>query len=247
MTNRARDTSPMLYTKLAGSLYLIIIFFGIFGEMYVRSSLIVPGDAVSTASNVAASGGLFRLGFLADSIMFLSDVALAVLLYVLFRPVSKVLALMAMCFRLVQTAVLALNLLHYYAAILILGGVDSKALGTTEGAALASFFLDLHAHGYDLGLLLFGIHCLVLGYLIYKSHYFPRILGVLVAAAGLTYLVGSYTRFLLPRYVEIVSPIYALAIISEVSLCLWLLIRGVNEKQWARMTLAMNSHPHTYF
>ena len=160
MTDGAKETSPLLYARVAGILYLIIIVFGIFGEMFVRSGLIAPGDAAATASNIAASQGLFRVGFLADSIMFLSDVALAVLLYVLLKPVSKVIALLAMCFRLAQTAVLALNLLHYHAAVLLLNGSDySAALGTSQLNALTSFFLDLHAHGYDLGLLLFGLHC----------------------------------------------------------------------------------------
>jgi hypothetical protein len=239
MTDSTRETSPLLYARIAGVLYLMIIIFGIFGEMFVRSGLIVQGDPAATAGNIIASEGLFRVGFLADSIMFLCDVALAVLLYVLLRPVSKVLALITMCFRLAQTAVLALNLLNYYAADLILRGSDySSTFGTDEVAVLTSFFLDLHAHGYDLGLLLFGVHCVLVGYLVFKSHYLPRALGVLVAAAGLTYLIGSYTRFLFPGYVGVVTPIYVVAIVSEVSLCLWLLTRGVNVGQWERATRA---------
>lgn len=239
MTDGERQVSPMACARWAGVLYLIIIVFGIFGEMFVRSGLMVPGDAPATASRIAASEGLFRAGLLADSIMFLSDVALAVLLYVLLKPVGKVIALIAMSFRLTQTAVIAMNLLNYYAAILILDGSDySEAFGTTEAAGLASFFLDLHAHGYDLGLLLFGLHCVLLGYLIFRSRYLPRMLGVLVVAAGFVYLIGSYTRFLVPGYVEAVSPIYAVAIVSEVSLCLWLLIKGVNLEQWEKMARA---------
>jgi hypothetical protein len=236
----SRDTSPLAYARLAGALYLVIIVFGIFGEMFVRSSLIVPGDITATADNIMASEGLFRVGFLSDSIMFLSDVALAVLLYVLLRPVSKVLSLMAMCFRLAQTAVIATNLLNYHAAVLVLQGPGySSALGSTEGAALTSFFLDLHAHGYDLGLLLFGVHCVLLGYLVFKSGYLPKVLGILTVAAGLTYLIGSYTRFLAPSHMEAVSPTYIVAIVAEVALCLWLLIRGVDAERWKRMALAM--------
>lgn len=237
MNQGARELSPVFYARAAGVLYLIIIVFGIFGEMFVRSSLIVPADAAATAGNIMASKGLFRVGFLADSIMFLSDVALAVLLYVLLKPVSKVVALMAMCFRLTQTAVLALNLLHYHAAMLLLNGSGfSAAFGTDQVNALTAFLLDLHGHGYDLGLILFGLHCLLLGYLVFKSYYLPRFLGVLMVAAGFTYLIGSYTRFLFPSYLAVVSPIYIIAIVSEVSFCLWLLVRGVNKQQWERMT-----------
>jgi hypothetical protein len=240
MTGGARETSPLFYARVAGVLYLVIIIFGIFGEMFVRSSLIVHGDAAATAGKIAAYQGLFRVGFLADSVMFLCDVALAVLLYVLFRPVSKVVALVAMCFRLAQSAVLALNLLHYHAAMLLLNGPGySETLGTSQLNALISFFLDLHAHGYDLGLILFGLHCLLLGYLVFKSGYMPRILGVLVVAAGVVYLIGSYTRFLAPGYVAAVSPIYIVAIVSEVSLCLWLLVKGVNVRRWEEMTVAL--------
>ena len=237
MIDGARETSPQLYARVAGVLYAIIIFFGIFGEMFVRSSLVVQGDAAATASNIMAARGLFRVGFLADSIMFLSDVALAVLLYVLLKPVNKVVALAAMCFRLAQTAVLALNLLHYHAAILLLTGSGySAAFGSEQLNALTSFFLDLHAHGYDLGLLLFGLHCLLLGYLVFKSRYLPKGLGVLLVAAGITYLIGSYARFLFPDYVGAVAPMYIVAIVSEVSLCLWLLVKGVNMQVWESVT-----------
>jgi hypothetical protein len=236
MRNGTKETSPQLYARVGGVLYLIIIVLGLFGEMYVRSGLVVPGDPAATASKITAAPGLFRVGFLADSIMFLSDVALAVLLYVLLKPVSKVVALAALCFRLAQTAVLALNLLHYHAAMLLLTGSGYSSAFTSEQLnALMSFFLDLHGHGYDLGLLLFGLHCLLLGYLVFKSRYLPRILGVLLVAAAFTYLIGSYARFLFPDYVGAVAPIYVVAIISEVSLCLWLLIKGVNLQRWERV------------
>lgn len=229
------ETSPLAYARVAGILYLIIIVFGIFAEAFVRSGLIVPDDAAATAGNILASEGLFRVGFLADSIMFLSDVALAVLLYLLLRPVNRTLALVAMFFRLTQTAVLALNLLNYYAAVLLLKGTGyAAAFEPDQLHSLASLFLDLHSHGYDLGLLLFGVHAALLGYLILKSHYLPRVLGALMIAGSATYLVGSYTRFLFPDYVSLVSPIYAVALVAEVSLALWLLMKGVNVQQWER-------------
>ena len=243
MANHTQEPSPLFYARAAGFLYLIIIVFGIYGEMFVRSGLIVPGNPTETASNIITSQGLFRVGFLADSIMFLSDIALAVLLYTLLKPVSQIAALMAMCFRLAQTTVIALNLLHYHAAMLLLNGSGySAAFGTNQLSALAAFFLDLHGHGYDLGLLLFGLHCLLLGYLIFKSGYLPKTLGVLIVASGFTYLIGSYTRFLFPEYVAAVSPIYIVAIVSELSLCLWLLMKGVSLQQWERM---MQEFPST--
>ena len=100
MTIRTTETSPLLYARVAGLLYLIIIVSGIFSEVYVRSKLVVTGDATATAANILASEGLFRIGFAADAIMLLSDVAIAVLFYLLLRPVSNALALTAAAFRL---------------------------------------------------------------------------------------------------------------------------------------------------
>jgi hypothetical protein len=229
------EASPQLYARTAGVLYLIIIVFGIFSEVFIRSNLIAYGDPAATAANVTASMGLFRFGFFADSAMFLSDVALAVLLYVLLRPVSKVLALVATAFRLVQTAVLALNLLNYHAAALLLGGGGyAEALGPQQLNAMSYFFLDLHGHGYDLGLLLFGLHCALLGYLVFRSGYLPRALGVLMIAAAATYLTGSYTRFLFPQHMAAIAPIYIVAFVSELAFCLWLLVKGVNVEIWKR-------------
>lgn len=133
MTVDARsETSPQLLARTAGLLYLVIIVLGLMGELVVRSSIVSPGDATATAANIAASGGLFRVGFLADSVMFLCDVALAVLLYVLLKPISKTIALMAMCFRLTQTAVIALNLLHYHVAIIALSGSEYASASGAE-------------------------------------------------------------------------------------------------------------------
>jgi hypothetical protein len=227
--------SPQRLARMAGLLYLVIIVLGLTGELVVRAGIVANGDAAATAANIRASAGLFRFGFFADSVMLLCDIALAVLLYVLLRPVSKTLALMAMCFRLVQAALIGGNLLHYHAAIIALGSPEYAALlGAEELNALAALFLDLHSHGYDLGLLPFGLSCLLLGWLVYRSGFLPRTLGVLLAAAGIVYLVGSYTRFLFPAHVETVMPIYLVAIVAESAMCLWLLFKGVDAAEWQR-------------
>lgn len=225
------DASPLLYARTAGLLYLIIIVFGISSEVFVRSSLIVEGDPTATASNILASESLFRLGFAADSIMLLCDVAIAVLFYVLFKPVSKTLALTAAAFRLTQASVLGLNLLNYYAALLLLSGAgfrDDFDVGQLH--ALAMLFLEMHGHGYDLGLLFFGLSNLILGYLVVKAVYFPKLLGYGLMAAGAVYLVGSFTRFLFPAYIPMIVPLYLVPLIAELSFCLWLLVRGVRRE-----------------
>ena len=102
-----------------------------------------------------------------------------------------------------------------------------SAFETDQMHALASFFLDLHGYGYDLGLLFFGSSNLVLGYLVIRSDYFPGVLGYGLQAAGVVYLAGSFTRFLFPGYVSLVEPAYIIPVIAELSFCLWLLVKGI--------------------
>lgn len=229
MTLPSSDSLEQRIARLAGLLYLVIITCGIWSEGVARASLVVPGDAAATAGNIQASTGLFRMALAADTLMLLCDVALAVLLYLLFRPVGRTLALMAMAFRLVQSAVLGMNLLNHAAALLVL---DRTAPGAVflpdQGNALALLFLELHSHGYDAGLLFFGVNCLLIGWLIIRSQQFPALLGPLIAGAGVVYLTGSYLRFLAPDMADAFAPAYLLPLIAETSFCLWLIVRGVN-------------------
>jgi hypothetical protein len=209
-------------------LYAVIIVFGIFAEVVVRSRLIVDDDAEATAANILDSEWLFRLGFAADLVVFLCDVALAIVLYFLFRPVSRTLSLLAAAFRLTQTAVIGLNLLSMFGALLVLR--DAEYLGAfteEESEALALLLLDLHAYGYTLGLTFFALSTLVISYLVLRSGCMPRALGVLLGLAGIGYLGDSIAFFLIPGYDGSVSPILlAPALVGEVWFALWLLLRG---------------------
>lgn len=188
----------------------------------------IAGDATATVSNILASGSLYRIGFIADSIMLLSDVAIAILFYILLKPVSKTLALTAAAFRLTQASILGFNLLNYYAVMLLLKGSEYIAAFEAEQLnALVMLFLDMHSHGYDLGLLFFGISSFILGYLVVKSNYFPRVLGYGLMAAAVVYLAGSLTRFIFPDLISLIEPIYIVPLIAELSFCIWLLIKGV--------------------
>jgi hypothetical protein len=222
------DAAAVTHARITGLLYLAIIVFGLFSELFVRSNLIVPGDAAATVHNILSSRVLFRAGFAGDLIIFLCDVAVAVMLYVLLTSTSRTGALISAGFRLTGTAIYGANLLNYFAALLILDG--SPYLSSFDSAqvdGLALLFLTIHKHGYDLGLMFFGLHCLTLGYLLVKSDYFPGILGILMLLSGAGYLVGSMTLFLWPAGTSQVAPIYAAPLIGEVSICMWLLIKGV--------------------
>jgi len=202
--------------------------FGIFAEVAVRSRLIVDGDAQGTAANINDSETLFRLGFAADLVVFLCDVALAVLLYFLFRPVSRALSLLAAAFRLTQTAIIGVNLLNMFGALLIL--TDAEYLGAfdeRQSEALSLLMLDLHQYGYTLGLTFFGMSTVIIGYLALSSGCIPRVLGALLCLAGLGYVADSVAFFLVPGYDGSVSPILlAPAIVGEVWFAFWLLFKG---------------------
>lgn len=232
MDSPANPMTTTRYAGFAGLLYFLIIACGIFSEAYIRGSLIVPGDAAATAGNILSSPGLFRTGFAADSLMLLCDVAIAVLFYILLKPVSKTLALLAAAFRLTQAAILSFNLLNYYAALLLLSGSEYvAAMETSQLHAQAMLLLQLHSHGYDLGLIFFGLSNLILGYLIIRSDYFPSLLGYGLMAAAVVYLAGSYVRFLAPEFHEQVTLFYIIPLLAETGFCLWLLVKGVRVSQ----------------
>ena len=215
--------------RAAGVLYLIIILTGLFSELIVRSGIIVPGDATATAENISAKSFLFRIGFVSDLIMVMSDVGVALLLYLVLKPIINGLSMLAGFFRLAQATVLGINLLNFYLPLLLLG--DNSYLSSFSDEQLNSLsllFLNAHSYGYLISGVFFGISCVVLGYLIFKAEYFPKWLGVLVVAAGISYLIDCVVNFLFPEFAstsEIL--VMTVAIVSELSLCLFLLIKGV--------------------
>lgn len=224
-------TNPRATARFAGALYAIIIVFGIWSEAFVRSSLFIPGDPLGTTANIMGAEGLFRLSMAADAIMVIADVALAATLFMLLRPVSAPLALTAMLFRLIQAAIIGINLLNQDAALTIINsGATLAAFDGGQIDALASLSLVLHGDGYDIGLIFFGVNSLLTGALLYMSGYFPKTLGLLMAAAGLVYLTGSFLVLLAPELAGPFSVAYALPLLAETAFCLWLLIRGVNNR-----------------
>ena len=227
MKNNNHD-SHLSYARIAGVLYLVIIVLGITSEVLVRSNLIVPGNAAATASNILASKSIYRIGFAADSIMLFSDVAIACLFYVLFKPVNRTLSLIACVFRLIQASIIGANLLNYYNALLLLeSGGNGSLFNNEQLNGLVMLFTDMHSHGYDLGLLFFAISNIILGYLIIRSKLFPVILGYGLQAGAIAYLAGSYTRFIFPEYLSYIKPVYIVPLIAELSFCLWLLLKGI--------------------
>ncbi len=237
------ETSPLVYARLAGFLCLVLVIVAPFGMMYVPSLIIVPGDAAATAGKFMASESMFRLGMLSETVIFLTEIVMVVLLYVLFKPVSKTLSLMAAFARLSMTVMQGVNLLNSFAVLLLLSGAGYLAAFEPEQLhALALLFLEVHEYGAYVWQVFFGLHCLLLGYLIFKSGYFPRTLGVLMAIAALGYLTNGLGNFMFPDHKQMLASVVALtSIVGEVPFFLWLLFKGVNVQKWHDRVSAVRS------
>jgi hypothetical protein len=240
MTNPTAEASPLFYARIAGLLLLVLLVLGPFSLIYVPSTLIAPGDATATADNIRASESLFRLGIVSDSLIFLIEIVLTVLLYVLFRPVSRALSLVAAFARLAMAIIQGVNLLPYFTALLLLSGAGYLTVWEpAQSDALVLLFLNAHEYGVYVWQLFFGLHLLVLSYLIFRSGYFPRILGILMVFASLGYLIDGYGNILFPNYKEIFGVVVAVgAIIGELPFLFWLLIKGVNVQEWHKRASA---------
>jgi len=234
---RQKSQAIQRTARLVGLLILIMAVFAPFSMIYVPSTLIVPGDAATTAQNIMASEGLFRLGIASDAVVVLLELVIVVLLYVLLKPVSKILSLVAAFSRLAMTVIQGVNLLTHFVVLLLLSGAGYLTVFAPDQLhALGLLFLNAHADMVLIWGLFFALHLLVLGYLVYKSGYIPRIVGVLLMIASLCYLTQSFGNILLPQYEGIFTSVGLLSTV-EIALPLWLLIKGVNVERWEKRTL----------
>lgn len=232
------DPSPQAYARVGGVLYLIIIVAGLAGQIFIRDPLVVSRDAAATAHNIIASQSLWRIGIAGDLVMHLCDVGLMLVFYVLLRPVSRNLALLAVLFNLVQTGMLVANKTSLLLPLFLLGDAPYlKAFTPEQVQALAYIALRTHDHGFGFGLIFFGAACLVVGYLIFQSGYLPKTLGILMQLAGVSYLVNSFALVLSPPLASRLFPAVLLPpLVAEVSVALWFLLKGVNLPKWAERT-----------
>jgi len=239
MTDKSVEISPQLYARIGGVLHLIIIVIGFCSEFFVRDKLVVPRDVTATANNIMASESLWRISIAGDLILLVCAVPLTLILYVLLRPVNKHLALLAVFFNMVEFPIEAASKLCLFAALFFSGNADYlKAFEPHQLHALVKLSLKLHDYGFGIDLVFFGFACLVYGYLLFRSGYFPRTLGVLMAIAGLSYLANSFTLILAPAYAGRIFLVLVLALIGELSFCLWLMLKGVNEQRWKEQASA---------
>ncbi len=234
MTPRAREASPRTYARVGGILYLFIIVAALFGEVFVRGKLVVRGDAAATAGNILESQTLFRAGVAGEMLTCVADVAMAMILYVLLKPVSRNVALLAAFQRVTFVAVYAVSKLFLVAAAVVLGKPDYlKAFDPQQLNALAYLSIRMHGEGYSVSLIFFGAACVLFGYLISRSGYLPKSIGVLLVIGGAGYLVDSFAEILAPAFAAGLFPWILLpAFFGELGLALWLTVKGVDVAKW---------------
>lgn len=210
--------------RVAGLCYLAIIGLGLWSEAFVRGSLVVAGDAAATAQRIAADPQLWRLGLAADLVMQLLDLPVIVVMWQLLRPVNATLALTATGLNLVQTAVLVANRVQLLAALSLTTSVTlAAALPAGQREGLAMLAVQLHSQGFGIGLIFFGAACVLRGIVILQGGPVPRLLGVLLAVAGVAYLVNSFALLLAPKVAAMLFPAVLLpAFVGELLFALWL-------------------------
>jgi hypothetical protein len=237
MSDTTIKTSPLVYARVAGLLYLTVAILGGFA-FFLGQSFVVPGDAAATANNIVGSESLFRFGFVSGLIAQTFQILLVLALYKLLKAVNKNHALLMVIFSLVGIPIAMLNLLNQFAALLLLSGADYLAvLESGSLHTLAMFYLELHAYGITIAQIFWGLWLLPLGYLIFESGFIPKILGGLLIIGGLGYLIDFFIFFIFP---DLNLEISQFTFIGELLLPLWLLIKGVNMEQWEKRALESN-------
>jgi len=224
--------------KIAGAGYLVIFVSGIFANFFVLEGLVVSGDAKTTTMNIMNNGLQYRIGILSFFIMVIFDVVLTWALYILFKSVNKDISLLAAWLRLVNATIFAVAMYHLLGVLQLLSGADYLAvLGAGHLQAQVMLSLEAFNSTWLVGLIFFGLHLFFLGYLILKSNFIPKIIGVLLIAASFGYLVDSFAHFLLPSYDDYKNVFMLVVIvpgvIGELSLALWLLLKGVKVRKLA--------------
>jgi hypothetical protein len=236
LTTRTTKTLPLVVTRarVAAFLLLILTPLAIFGLVYVPSVLIVPGDATTTAKNVMASESLFRLGIASTLLSHLvSDLFWPLMLYQLLQPVNKNVASLMVIFSLLGFPISMLNELNHIAILLLLGGPDSLTVFTPDQfRALVSLFLNMHDSGIRIAEIFWGLWLFPYGYLVFKSGFLPRLIGVLLMIGCFGYLIPSFAEILSPNLEAEIGLLPALSSTGELVLPLWLVIKGVNVDQW---------------
>lgn len=231
-------SSPKRLARIAGLLYLLVGIFGGFAYGYVLASVYVPGDAAATASRVLANPGLVRVGIVADLFQATVFVFLALALYRLLQHVQRAAASAMVVLVGIATAIMCLNNVFQYAALLVATGGAYAAFGPAGTQALVLLLLDMQHYGFVIAQIFFGLWLVPLGYLAYSSRMFPKALGVLLIVAGASYLLDTLAQFLAPGLSAATHGFLALPpTLAEIWMLGYLLVKGVRSPAQAASPL----------
>ncbi len=217
------ELSPFFWSKITGAAIVIMAIVAIIVEFGIRATLIIPGDASKTASNILANEGLFRFSIYAYLLLLVLDVLASIGFYVVLKPVDKNIALFAAFMRLAYTVVRAVSQVSMFIGLILLGKPNQESL--------AMVFFDADPYAFSISLVFFfSIHLFLLGYLVMKSGYIPKIFGILLYLASLAYLLDNSLKILLVNYADyeaiILAIIFLPALLGELAFSLWLLLRA---------------------
>lgn len=234
MKNQASTPGNKHLLRLTGFMYLLVIICAGFSQGYVRGTLVVTDDAAATAANILSNEGLFRFGLVTDLIAFLLDAVISVMLYQIFKPYNKTLAMISSAFRLLaHPAIASLNLLNHYMALEVLGGEAFLGVFTSDQLqSISLLFMEAHHYGYLIAGAFFGIHCFLLGILIYQSDMFPDLFGGLLIGSAAGYLMETFGNFNFPgNEAWLVLLVGITAALGEVSLTFYMLFKGLTKSK----------------
>jgi hypothetical protein len=231
---------PRGLARIAGGLYLVNILLGAFAIGIVPGMLVVVGDAAATAHNIGDHELLYRSSLVAHVVIGLTNVGLAMLFYELFKVVNRRLALLVAYLTLVATAIEIVFVVNQFSVpALLSGGPYASGLASPQVQALAYQALGLSTISYDVSTVFFGFYAIAIGYLIFESGFMPRAIGVLMVLDGMAYLTYSFADLLAPGFASHLVPWFQIpTLLGEGSLCLWLLIAGVNVQRWREVASA---------
>lgn len=241
MGMQADIAPPVKTARLAGLAYLYIIIAGLFAEIGVRGQLVNYDDPTGTAANILSSELLYRIGFVAELLMTGADIFVALCLYRLLVVVDRHISLAGMVFRLISAAIAGTKALFFLMPLILLHMTPETSgftAGQLEGLSVLS--LRLHGQAYNISLVFFGIDCLIIGWLIWKSGFLPRVIGAGIFVAGVCYLVTSLMIFLTPALAaaDWFMALFIPCLIAEAAVTLWLLVRGIDAQAWKKAATA---------
>ena len=232
--------------RLGGVLYLIIIVIGALGESLIRGSIVVRGNATATALNLRSMEWLWRLGVAGEGVLLVCTALLAVILYVLLRPVHRDIALAAVVFNIVCIAIEGVAAVSLASALIPISNPQAFQLLTPAQADAASMLaIQSHSYGFGIALIFFGVECVILGHLIIRSAYMPRAIGRLMQVAGVCYLLNSFALVLSPALSNRLFPLILMpSLLAELSFAIWLTVKGVRADAWNQSAVRAERDRH---